>query len=522
MKLLKFTRLFLFPITCIYFAGASAQIQNSKIESYFDTIAKVHQINGNILLAQNGEVIASRAFGYADIVTHQPNTNATRFNLASISKLFTSTAILQLRDKGRLSLDDPLTKFFPGFPFKDITLKHLLTHTSGLPDFALYDEIAKKNPDKVITNKDILPALAEWKDGLSFKPGDDYRYCNVGYDLLALVVEKVSGLSLSAYLQQYIFNPAGMKDTYLSIYHGRYFYNDARCAKMHYQPHPYYDTAYVHADSTAQVEYIKFANYTTNGTVGGSNIIATTADLLKFDHAFFEGGLLKDATIQEALTPIKLNNGTTFYDTRMDTMEGDGKMTVGLGWDIWEQPGYGKSVGHGGYLYGNATFYFHNMEGQQVIIAFDNTAGSEYGRIVTSSLYLLNGNAPMKIRNHHSLAFVYGSTLVKQGPDAAASAFNAVKSDTAHYYLSEWEFNQLGGNLLYRSSFEGHQTLALEAFKINTFLFPGSFNTYDSYAEGLREAGKRKEAIVMYQKSIVLNPNNEDGKAALKELLDGK
>jgi len=128
----------------------------------------------------------------------------------------------------------------------------------------------------------------------------------------------------------------------------------------------------------------------------------------------------------------------------------------------------------------------------------------------------------MGIRNHHSLAFVYGSTLVKHGPDAAATAFNTLKSDTGHYYLSEWEFNQLGGNLLYRSTFDGHQNLALEVFKINTLMFFISVNTYDSYAEGLKEIGKKQEAIAMYQKSIAMDPNNEDGKQALKELLDGK
>ena len=120
------------------------------------------------------------------------------------------------------------------------------------------------------------------------------------------------------------------------------------------------------------------------------------------------------------------------------------------------------------------------------------------------------------------MAFVYGNALVKQGADAAASALNVIKSDTAHYYLSEWEFNQLGGNLLYRSEVSDHEKLAVEAFKINTLLFPDSFNTYDSYGEALRIAGKRQEAIAMYQKSIIMNPGNDGGKQALKELLDGK
>src|SRR3569833_4512088 len=113
----------------------------------------------------------------------------------------------------------------------------------------------------------------------------------------------------------------------------------------------------MHADSSALPGYIKFANYTANGPVGGSNIIATTADILSFDRAFFAGKLLKQSSMDEALTPLKLNNGETWYGP-MDTMGGEGKMTVGLGWDIFILPGYGKSVGHGGFLFGYAFFFF--------------------------------------------------------------------------------------------------------------------------------------------------------------------
>ena len=510
---------FIFLVSLI---NTDGQISSSKIERYFDEIGKVNQLNGNILLSAEGKVISTRSFGYADFETHKRNATNSRFNLASISKLFTSTAILQLRDKGKLSLDDHLTKFFPGFPFTDVTIRHLLTHTSGLPDFDIYNNIARKKPGRLITNEDVLSELTGWKQGADFKPGDSYRYCNVGYNLLALIIEKVSGLSLATYLERYIFKPAGMQDTYLSTYPDHFFYQDTACVRMHYQAHPYYDAKYEHADSLAQSENIRFANYTCAALVGSSNIISTTADMLRFDNAFFGGKLLKPATTQEAVTPLRLNNGEVFYDGHMDTMLGEGKMSVGLGWEIFEMPGFGKLFGHGGFLFGNATFYFHTAEKKQTIIAFDNTACSEFGRIVTSSLYLLNAKEPLEIRNHHSLAFVYGSTLVKHGPDAAASAFNAVKSDTSHYYLSEWEFNQLGGNLLYGSSFEGHRSLAVEVFKINTLLFPNSFNTYDSYAEGLRAIGKKHEAIIMYQKSISLNPDNEEGKKNLEELLKSK
>jgi len=495
--------------------NTDAQNIDSKIEHYFSEIGKLQQLNGNILLAGKGQVIANKSFGYADFVTFKPNTTDARYNLCSISKIFTSTAILQLRDQRKLSLDDYVAKYLPDFPFPDITIKQLLTHTSGLPDLELFEDLVKQYPDTVITNMNVIPELKKWKQGLYFKPGNQYRYNNIGYDLLAMVIEKITGSSFPVYLGKYIFKPAGMNETYLSIYPNHYYVNDTTCVKMHIQRHPYYDTTYSYADSSSRYKY---TNYNFTGTQGNGNVISTTGDLLKFDQAFFTGRLLKPSTMKEAFTPLQLNSGETYYG-RMDTYLGEGKMSYGLGWDIWEQPNVGKSVGHGGFMFGNATFYAHNLKNKQTIIIFDNTAGSEFGRIVTSANFLLNGNEPMEIRNSRSLAFVYGSTLVKQEPDAAASAFNAVKSDTAHYYLSEWEFNQLGGNLLYGSSFKGHESLAVEVFKINTFLFPASFNTYDSYAEGLREIGKKQEAIVMYQKSILLNPNNEEGKKNLEELL---
>jgi len=504
---------FLF-IACLWYSGAFAQ--NPKFENYFSSLGD--QLNGNILLAQNGRVVLSHAAGYADFVNHTPNTPDARFNMASVSKLFTSTAILQLKEKEKLSLDDPLTKFIPDFPFADVTIRHLLTHTSGVPDLELFENLVNRYPDTVITNSNILPELKKWKQGLAFKPGSQFRYCNIGYCLLAMVVEKVSKQSFGSYLDREIFKPSGMNHTYLSVYPGHYYKRDKSVVKMHAKAHPYYDSTFTYVDSLAQFNYTN-KNY--SGTVGDGAIISTTGDMLQFDRAFFDGRLLKSSTIEEALTPIKLN-GVVFYNERMDTMEGEGKMAVGLGWDIFEMPGYGKSVGHGGFMFGNSVFYFHNIGKKQTIIAFDNTAGSEFGRIVTSALYLLNGKEPMEIRNHHSMAFVYGSTLVKNGPDAAAAAFNMIRSDTAHYYLSEWEFNQLGGNLLNAAKFNGHDTSALEVFKLNTILFPNSANTYDSYAFALRAVGKKKEAIQMYQKSLAMDPNNDDGKQALKELMQGK
>jgi CubicO group peptidase (beta-lactamase class C family) len=492
----------------------SAQLK--PIEAYFEDLGRHRQHNGNILVADKGESVINFSSGYADFQTQKPNTPASRFNLASISKVMTATAILQLRDRGKFSLDDAVVQFLPDFPYKDINIWHLLTHTSGLPDLELFEPLAKQFPDTVITNHNVLPELRKWTRGLYFKPGDEFRYCNTEYNLLALLVEKVSGTAFHSYMKKYIFVPAGMKDTYILMPQRNSQIHDNLTAQPQMKPHPGYDSTFITTDSISRFRYLTYNN---SGTTGQSNVISTTADMLKFDKAYFNGKLLKTSTMQEAMTPVKLNNGTVHFDRRMDTMEGEGKMTYGLGWEIFEQPFFGKSVGHGGFKFGLATFYLHNLTKNQAIIGFDNTAGSEFGRFIISSLSLLNGRPPMVFRTSRSLVTLYGTALVNQGADHAAVVFNANKSDTVAYYLSEWELNELGYNLFYMSSFPGHREKALEVFKLATFIFPGSYNTYDSYAQLLKDSGQKEDAILMYKKSIALNPGNEDGKKILNQLL---
>ena len=180
--------------------------------------------------------------------------------------------------------------------------------------------------------------------------------------------------------------------------------------------------------------------------------------------------------------------------------------------------GMEKAVGHGGYKLGLATFYFRTFSTGQTIIAYDNTAGSEFGKIVTSCFRLMNGQRAIEDSRKASLARTYGVRLKQEGPDEATVRLNELKFDTAHYYLSEQELNWLGYDCLY-GDFENHIASALEVFKVNTLLFPTSFNVYDSYAEALWRAGKNELAIAMYKKSLALNPQNKGGEEALRQLL---
>jgi CubicO group peptidase (beta-lactamase class C family) len=419
-------------------------------------------------------------------------------------------------EKGRLHLDDPFKKYFPSFPYPDVRISHLLSHTSGLPDLELYEEIVRKNPDTVITNRDIIPALILWKKPLNFKPGDQWQYCNTGYELLALLVEKLSGLSFSAYLDKYIFKPCGMYNSYVK---GTCLLSPENPlpVTMHVLP-AWYTNEYV---SVEQVPRYRYTAWNLGATYGASNMITTTEDLLKFDRAFFNCKLIKRTSVDLALSPVQLNNGKIFEEDHMDTFLDGGKGSYGLGWRIFWLKGCGKAVGHGGFKFGLATFYLRTLGTNETVIAYDNTAGSEFGRVVTSSFKLMNGQMALKSERKISLARLYGVTLKKQGADYAAIQLNLLKFDTAHYYLSEQELNWLGYDCLY-GNFINHDLMALEVFKINTLLFPYSFNVYDSYAEALWRTGKNELAIAMYKKSLELNPQNEGGQQALKQLLQTK
>lgn len=456
---------------------------------------QAQDFNGNILAAKDGKIVYEKSYGYADFPSRTKNKINSRFNLASIAKVFTSTAVLQLMEKGKLRLDDPFQSYFPDFPFTDITIRQLLCHQSGLPDLELFEDLISQYPDTVVNSHTVYDQLRKYRKPLHFIPGAGFEYCNNGYILLSLLVEKISGLSFDKYLQRNIFRPAGMKQT---------------TVQGHEDVHKH-QYAYFAVDTFSRVSELKryrYTDYNNGAAVGASDIITTVWDMLLFDKAFFDRKLLSAASIQLALKPVHT-------DKKMDTMEGEGTGYYCMGWEMFDQPFYGRGVGHGGFKFGLATFYYHNLDKNQTIIAFDNTAGRNFGKVVTSALHELNEQPPVEISHRQSLARAYTTTLFNKGIDAATAQFTTLLQDTAHYYLSEWEMNRAGYEMLYDLK---KPDLAVEIFRLNCLQFPLSYNTYDSYGEALNKVGKKKEAIAQYERSIQLNPNNEEGIQALKKI----
>lgn len=424
-----------------------------------------------ILIAEKGKVTVSQ----------QCDTAA--FQIGSVSKTFTAVAVLQLVEKGKIYLNDPLVKYFPSFPYPTITIYHLLTHTSGLPDKEeLFLPVIEKHPDTLFTNKDIIPALNK---PLAFTPGSTWRYNNIGFALLALLVEKVSGQSFATYMQQHVFKPSGMFHSYLL--------NDKNPGMVTgYLLRTHYSDELQPVDSSLR---LRPWTYNMRQLYGPTNVITTPQDLLHYDlHK-----LLKPATIQLMLSPAHLANGH-----KIETDGEFGKSFYGLGWFIQSDT---NIVMHTGREPGFFSCYYHDFAHDKTIIILDNTENPAFGSVIRHYL-----NIPEPVYKK-SLFNPYVKILLAKGPDAAITFYNAYKADT-NYIATEWELNELGLELLDHH----HLPEALEALKLCTLIYPASWNTYDSYGKALLQSGKREEAILMYEKSVKMNPQNEPGKRILVEI----
>ena len=475
-----------------------AQDTKKSLDHYFTRLAKQHQLNGNVLVAKKGKIIYQHSFGYANFGTKRPNTTKSAFPIASITKLFTATAILQLYQQGKLSVDNLVVSYLPTFPYPNITVKQLLAHISGLPPYDdLFETIRQQHPDTTFTNKDILPRYAAVKKPLLYQPGQAGNYDNINYIFLSLIVEKVSGLPYRDYVRRFILEPAGINHTFFpttAFYH--YTPQEQKNLSVTYRyPHLYADQV-ERTDTIAFVErYWHAYNFE-----GFGELVSTTDDLLKFDQALYGQKLISQVTLRKAFTPIKLTNGQI------------NPVGNGLGWQIKEDSPLGKLVMHSGGMFGLRSLFLRNVTKQQTIIIIDNVQ-NDASSMGYEALLIVNGqkvNMPLP-----SLAKVVGKLIVAHKVAEAQRTIDGLKHDRAAYSISESEFNTLGYD------FMGSNKLseALTAFKINTQLFPKSGNAYDSYGEALAKAGQEKEAIQKYKKSLALDPSNENAKNVLKTLL---
>jgi len=289
---------FFFPAV-ILCSLANAQVNYSRIDSVLRASAAKDHYNAVVLIAENGKVKYEEAFGYREFAGQVPLEKTDIFELASVSKQFTSMVIMMLKEKGLLQYDDLVEKYI-NIPYKGITIRNLLTHTSGLPDYqAIMD--AHWDKSKVAGNDDILAFLNQYQPAKLFEPGEKYAYSNTGYIVLASVAEKASGKDFITMCREAIFGPLQMKQTDFRTP------AEKRSIKNFAAGHIYVKAkdAFIPADSFPSSNYTIWLG----NRKGPGRISSTVEDLLKWDQALYTNKLISQQTLEDAFTPMKLNDG---------------------------------------------------------------------------------------------------------------------------------------------------------------------------------------------------------------------
>jgi CubicO group peptidase (beta-lactamase class C family) len=337
-------------IMLAFAAIAGAQDRSTGIDSLFTAMSKKGEFNGNVLIAEKGNVIYKKSFGLRNEDTKAPLDENSIFELASVSKQFTAMAIVLLEQKGKLKYDDKLSKFFPELAFYgDVTVRNLLNHTGGLPD---YMELMDKSWDhsKIATNKDIISIMAAQKPVAVFPAGTKFEYSNTGYALLASVIEKASGMSYADFLQKNIFTPLKMIDTF--VYTRRYAPKDVKDYAFGYLVDENGNT--VLPDDIPEADMVVWLD----GIVGDGTVNSTTGDLLKWDRALYTDQLASKKSRDLIFTaPVLPNNEETNY---------------GFGWMINTYKDFGKIISHSGGWPGYYTHIERHTDNDKTIIVLQN------------------------------------------------------------------------------------------------------------------------------------------------------
>ena len=320
------------------------QHYSNVVKNHFENALLKRGFNGQMLIAKNGMVVFEKTVGFADIRTKDSLSSNTPMHIASVGKTFTGMAILHLMEEGSLKLDDSLGKFFPGFPYQGITVKMLLSHRSGLPNYLNYLSEKVKVKDTCYSNQDVLNSLYSIQPGLEYRSGTRFSYSNTNYVLLAMIVEKVTGESFPAYMKRIFFDPLQMTNTFV------YASQDSL------SPTPSFEwTGRYWAPDPFDCTY------------GDKNIYTTAHDLLKWDQALTNGQLFKKETLDSAYTPLS-NERRSIHN-------------YGLGWRMMVFPNGKKFIYHNGRWHGsNAVFVRFPDENATMIVI-----GNRYNRNIYHS-----------------------------------------------------------------------------------------------------------------------------------------
>lgn len=324
-------------------ADMAAQRTYAQIDSFYKLRHKAG-FNGCVMIAKNGVPIYSGAFGFSDF-KKDTLTTQTPIQLASVTKTFTSTAILLLAENGFLSVEDSLQKFFPDFPYQGMKIKHLLSHRSGLPEYIYWGSDYVGSDVKYLTNEKLLQTIIKKRPPLRTSIDKMFIYCNTNYAVLASVIEEVTGMSYSKFMNDVIFSPLGMTNTFAySPQVGIDEYCGAKCFDSRWR---------------------EWKEIMSDGVLGDKGIYSSAEDMLKWDNALRKGMLLTNESLEEAYKP-RSTDRYSFTKTK--------EKNYGYGWRMVKQPDNSYLIYHNGNWHGCNNVFARDMKDGYTIIVLGNKA----------------------------------------------------------------------------------------------------------------------------------------------------
>ncbi|MBS1608467.1 MAG: beta-lactamase family protein [Bacteroidetes bacterium] len=309
------------------------------LQQHFESQLLHRGFNGGILVAKNGVIVYEDYQGFRDLRIKDSLTDRTPLHIASASKTFTGMAIMQLVQQGKLNLNDELNKFFPGFPYPGVTIKNLLSHRSGLPNYVHYLENLHWDKTRMVTNQDVLNSLFTLKPNKEAFPDKRFSYSNTNYALLALIIEKITGEAYPAYMKKTFFDPLGMNDTFVAT-----AADSSRLTPSF--------------DARGRVWKPDFLDL----TYGDKNIYSTPRDLLKWDIAMSNGQIINQQMMDLAYTPYS-NERPSIHN-------------YGLGWRLLMLKNGKKIIYHNGRWHGSNAAFARLLSEKATIIIIGNRYNS--------------------------------------------------------------------------------------------------------------------------------------------------
>ena len=461
-----------------------AQEKAAEIDKMMQLYHEYRQFNGTVLVAEGGKVILKKGYGLANMEWNIANEPDTKFRLGSITKQFTSMIIMQLVEEGKIQVNSKITDYLTDYR-KDtgdqVTIHHLLTHTSGIPSYTSLPNFFKDISRDPYTVDEFVKQFCS--GNFTFDPGSKYSYNNSGYFLLGAIIEKVTDGTYEAVLQKRILDPIDMKKTGYD-HHETIIAN--RATGYEKTPNNYINSAYLDMS-------LPFS---------AGSMYSTVEDLYLWDQALYTENLLSDKFKDIMFKPFLRNYAYGWTVRKILLSESEDSLKV---------------ISHGGGINGFNTLITRLVDDKHLIVLLNNTGGTVLNNMsigITNILYGKPYDQPKK-----SIAETLFNFLTEKDIAPAISHYHDLKEKSPNEYnFSERELNNLGYQMLGLEKVKE----AIEIFKLNVEVYPASSNVYDSLGEAYMKSDQKELAVKNYKKSIELNPENTNAIEILKKLDENK